>query len=111
MIDCGRPQAAPTDYFLIGKFRVIVHTVSISQPALEPAQKILALAAGLDAHLAQAPDLAPAGAGDNQLEGLAAADVDELQRPLLNLFPELVGEGLVPFDRSEERRVGKECRL
>ena len=77
----GRPVAARR---LIRKFRVIVYAVPVGEPALKPARKILALAAGLGSHLAQAPDLAPAGAGDNQLEGLAAADVDELQRPLLN---------------------------
>ena len=49
----GRPVAARRS---MGKLRVIVYAVPVGEPALKPAWKTLALAAGLNAHFTQGPD-------------------------------------------------------
>ena len=68
------------DYIRI--FRKAVRVVSLVQPFLKPAQKVLPPAAGLDAHIGEVPDFSPARSCDNQAKRLAAAYVNQLQIPV-----------------------------
>ena len=87
----GKPLRHILSILLVDIILEIVRVAVAVQPELKPAQEVLALTAGANTHIREAPHLTGARPGGNQLIGHATPLIHELN----TLVPQLTLKGLI----------------